>query len=129
MKPIVRPLNTQVEKVCDLFTPGTRQWNTQLVNNSFCALDAREILNLKPGLRMTEDLDAWALEKNGLYSVRSCYRMLKQESDQRESFELNEPCSSDDRRWWKKVWKLKVLPKVRIFWRRAIQNYLPRRTI
>lgn len=74
---------------------------------------------------MEEDLTAWAFEKNGLYSVRSCYRMLKKGSDQLESFKLNEPCTSDDRRWWKKLWKMKMPPKVRIFWWRAMQNFLP----
>jgi hypothetical protein len=47
----------------------------QLVRDSFCALDAEEIHKLKPGTRMENDLFAWAHERNGLYSVRSCYRI------------------------------------------------------
>jgi ribonuclease HI len=74
---------------------------------------------------LEEDLVAWPLEKNDIYSVRSCYRMLKKESDQTESFKKNEPNSSEEVKWWKKVWKLKVPPKVRMFWWRALQGFLP----
>ncbi|KAF8754851.1 hypothetical protein HU200_011388 [Digitaria exilis] len=125
MKPIVRFEDVQAERVCDLFQPGSRRWNIQKVQDNFCTLDAEEILKLKPGMRLEEDLIAWAYEKNGQYSVRSCYRMLKRESDQLDSFKLNEPSTSEGKRWWKKLWKLKVPPKVRIFWWRAMQNFLP----
>jgi len=120
MKPIVRLPDVQAERVCELFLPESRQWNIQKVRDSFCTIDVEEILKLKPGPRMNEDLTAWAFEKNSLYSVRSCYRMLKKESDQLESFKLNETSTLEEIRWWKKVWKLKVPPKVRIFWCRAM---------
>jgi hypothetical protein len=51
--------------------------------------------------------------------------MLKKENDQLEAFKLNEPGSSVDTEWWRKVWKLKVPPKIHIFWWRALQNFLP----
>lgn len=66
-------------------------------------------------MRISEDVDAWAFERNGLYSVRSCYRLIKEESDQQEAFELNDSGASTDQRWCIRVWKLKVPPKVRIF--------------
>jgi hypothetical protein len=125
MKPLVRLPGVHVEKVCELFIPGTRSWDEQRVRNSFCTLDATEILSLKPGAQLQEDLQAWAFERSGVYSVRSCYRILKREDDQQESFRLNETRSSEDQLWWKKVWKLNVPPKIRIFWWRLMQNYLP----
>ena len=51
-----------VEWVLELFEPGTRSWNEQL------------ILKVRPGLRMQEDMIAWADERSEWYSVRSCYR-------------------------------------------------------
>jgi hypothetical protein len=125
LKPLVRPPGVQAELVCDLFVPGTRQWDSQLVRNSFCALDAEEILKLKPGTRMEEDMIAWAHERTGLYSARPCYRMLKRESDQMESFKLNESDSSANSIWWNRLWKLRIPPKVRIFWWRVLNNFLP----
>jgi hypothetical protein len=40
MRPFIRLPGVQAEKVCDLFVPGTRQWDVQMVRDSFCALDA-----------------------------------------------------------------------------------------
>ncbi|RLN04506.1 hypothetical protein C2845_PM13G11980 [Panicum miliaceum] len=90
-----------------------------MVRDSFSVVDVAEILKLKPGRSMDEDIVAWALEKNGSYSVRSCYRMLNKESDQKEACKLNDSGTLKVQLWWKKVWKLKVPPKVRIFWRKG----------
>jgi hypothetical protein len=125
LKPVVRLPDVLQEKVCDLFVPGTRQWNEALVRECFCAPEADAILKLKPGTTLEQDLDAWAFEKTGLYSVRSCYRMLKHESIQEEDFLRNEATSAEGHRWWEKLWKLKVPPKVRIFWWRVLHNFLP----
>jgi hypothetical protein len=88
-------------------------------------LHAEAILRLKPGRSLDEDIEAWAFEKNGCYSVRSCYRMLKHESDQKEDFDRSETSSTGSKRWWSYVWKLKVPPKIRIFWWRVLNNFLP----
>jgi hypothetical protein len=77
-------------------------------------MDAVEILKLKPGLRLEDDVTAWAFERSGLYSVRSCYRMLKRENDQLEAFKINESESSLNSPWWTKLWKLKIPPKVTV---------------
>ena len=58
MKPIVRLPDVQAKRVCELFLPESRQWNIQKVRDSFCTIDAEEILKLKPGPRMNEDLTA-----------------------------------------------------------------------
>jgi hypothetical protein len=116
MKPIVRLPDAQPEKVSDLFLPGSRQWDVQLVEDTFCTRDAEEILKIRPGVRITEDVLTWALEKSSVYSVRSCYRLLKTESAELESLKLGETTSSDEFRWWQKIWKLQVPPKIRIFW-------------
>jgi ribonuclease HI len=125
MKPICRLPDVPQERVSELFLPDSRQWDEELVRSSFTAPDAEEILKLKPGARLRDDIEAWAFEKHGLYSVRSCYRMLKHESDQLEDFKRKEPSSTNNQHWWKKVWKLKVPPKVRIFWWRVLNNFLP----
>lgn len=49
LRPLVRRSDVQVDKVSDLFLHDSRMWNEQLVRESFCALDAEEILKLRPG--------------------------------------------------------------------------------
>jgi len=124
-KPTIRLESVSVERVQDLFRPGTREWDEQLVRSSFIYRDALEILKIKPGARMLEDVDAWAFERTGVYSVRSCYRALKKEQETTESYATGSAGSSDDARWWKKLWGLKIPPKVRVFWWRAVHGYLP----
>jgi hypothetical protein len=79
MKLMVRVDGVNWETVNDLFVPGTRVWNEQLVRPSFLPLDVEEILKVRPGLCMQEDMMAWADERNGWFSVRSCYWRLKAE--------------------------------------------------
>ena len=57
--------------------------------------------------------------------MRSCYRLLKWEQDQREANSDGESGASEETHWWKRLWKLKILPKVHIFWWRAMNGYLP----
>ena len=83
MKPLVRQEGVNVEWVHELFEPGTRSWNEQLVHDSFTPHDAEEILKARPRIRMQEDMIAWSDERNGWYSVWSCYRRLKADQDQR----------------------------------------------
>ncbi|OEL23816.1 hypothetical protein BAE44_0015165, partial [Dichanthelium oligosanthes] len=72
-----------------------------------------------------EDTLAWAFEKNGVYSVQSAYILLKDE-EMREIRASSVPeSSSNSGAWWKLLWKMKIPSKVRIFWWRAIHNFLP----
>jgi len=68
-----------VERVQDLFVLGTRVWDEQLVRRSFVEPEAAEILKIKPRMSLSSDVRAWAFEKHGQYSVRSAYRLLKDE--------------------------------------------------
>jgi hypothetical protein len=125
LKPIVHLEGVQVQFVDELFQPGTRCWNVDLVRKSFVAMDAEEILKLRPGTRMDVDVMGWAHEKNGVFSIRSCYRMLKQTQSVRKAHAVNAASSSNEECWWSKLWKLDIPPKIRIFWWRVLHNYLP----
>ncbi|TVU37137.1 hypothetical protein EJB05_10434, partial [Eragrostis curvula] len=125
LKPRVRLDEAQVGKVNELFIPGTRVWNEALVKESFISMDAEEILKVKPAIHGATDFFAWAFEKNGYYSVRSAYRVLKKEAEQHQILKENAGATSDESHWWKVLWKMRIPPKVRIFWWRVINNFLP----
>jgi len=85
------------------------------VCDPFVPFDVEEILKIKPGYRLQEDLVAWAPEPHGQYSVRSAYRLLKEEQMKEESQQNVSSGASLSNEWWKLLWKLKIPPKVRIF--------------
>jgi len=114
-----------VERVQDLFVPGTRVWDEQLVRRSFVEPEAAEILKIKPGMSLVSDVKAWAFEKHGQYSVRSAYRLLKVEQAAMAMAATGETGASGERQHWQTVWKLDVPPKVRVFWWRVLHNSLP----
>lgn len=89
MKPLMRMGGANVEHVHELYILGTRTWNEQLVRDSFLPRDAEEILKVRPGIRMQEDVYAWAFERSGWPSIRYCYRILKDEQDQKEEIGWN----------------------------------------
>ena len=75
---------------------------------SFIALEVMEVMKIKPSARLEEDVVAWAFEKNGMYSVRSAYRLLKEDQAATARATGNETTASDDSLSWSAVWKLKV---------------------
>lgn len=68
------------------------------------------------------DFWAWHHESSGVFSVRSCYRMLITTKKAREDWLDRRPSSSSNRaeKAWVTLWKTKVPSKVRVFaWRLA----------
>jgi hypothetical protein len=65
------------------------------------------------------------LRKNGIYSVHSAYRMLKDEQAAKSMDATGEARASREDRVWSLVWKMNVPPKVRVFWWRVLHNFLP----
>lgn len=64
-----------VTMVSELLT-DSGQWNEELIRQTFCEFDAEAILSTMVHGR-GEDFWAWEPEKNGMYSVRSAYRVLE----------------------------------------------------
>jgi LPS sulfotransferase NodH len=73
--------------------------------------------------RNQEDFWSWHFEKNGVFTVRSAYRVLVSVKKTREDWLDGRATSSssvDDGKAWSKLWKTKVPSKVRVFlWRLA----------
>jgi hypothetical protein len=69
------------------------QWNEDLVRDTFCDFDAEAILQTQVNGR-GEDFWAWVAEKNGLYSVKSAYRLMCTNRDHND-----EAGSSSNQNW------------------------------
>lgn len=92
---------------------------------SFIRIDAGEILIIRPSQTMPADVLAWAPERGGSYSVRSAYRILKEEQSRLLREKEGGVATLEAGKWWIALKKHKVPPKVRIFWWRVIRGFLP----
>lgn len=72
--------------------------------------------------RQHSDIWAWAWDRHGLFSVRSAYRKLSEQQNSDDHLASN---ADGKEASWKALWRLQVMPKIRIFWWRVMKNLLP----
>jgi hypothetical protein len=106
----------EINKVSDLIDHDSGHWKAALIRLNFIAPEADTILNIPLRRAGGEDFWAWSFEKSGIYSVKSAYRSLVNCNEQ---LALDEgtitETSMTEKQMWSFLWKLKVLPKVRVF--------------
>ena len=93
-----------------------------MINEVFYAPDAVAILSMPRPRVAREDFWAWAWEKSSLFTVRSAYREVVERKFKEE---MVQGSSTGRAEMWKTLWKLKVLPKIRVFWWWVVTNMLP----
>ena len=126
MMPMLKPANSTVELVSELIDSDNWTWHQHVVRDNFIALDAEAILNIPLHFGGGYDFHAWAFDRTGNYTIKTTYRALV---TQKELAALEEGTvtgsSQTEEQMWKSLWKLKVLPKVRVFWWRVVRGILP----
>jgi ribonuclease HI len=103
--------------VAELMNETTGTWNIALIQQMFNHKDATEIRRLPLNLLTREDEPIWRYSRNGNYTVRSAYYQLMEHIV--DNNDLKEPGN------WKKLWRLNVPNKVRIFIWRLLRGCLP----
>ena len=114
------PLNSRVS---DLIDAKQKCWNLNLLNRVFLHFEAEQIASIPLSIRLPDDKQVWATTSNGLFSVRSAYKLaLELEKDE-------EAGSSSDgshlHQFWKRLWSCQILHKIRHFAWRAARDILP----
>ena len=99
--------------VSSLMLPGQRNWDLDALTDIFNEKDRGLITQIPLSSRRDDDVWYWSADSKGLFTVRSCYKMLVY---------LSEIPSSNI---WQRIWKLKVPAKVKHFIWRAGVNVLP----
>jgi hypothetical protein len=116
----------EISLVSDLIDNEIGCWKIDKVRRNFIPPEADAILNIPLRRGGGEDFWAWSLEKAGIYSVKSAYRALMSRN---EYLTLDEgtitESSSTQKQIWSALWKLHVMPKVRVFWWRVLRGILP----
>ncbi|XP_012853800.1 PREDICTED: uncharacterized protein LOC105973324 [Erythranthe guttata] len=115
------------DKVADLIDPLTNTWNVELIREHFWDIDQNRILEVPIGSVYAKDRWVWHYSKNGLFSVRSCYHVVMQGTQN-----SNGNCrggiesTSGLHPWrWQLIWKVKVPPKIKVFLWYACWGILP----
>jgi hypothetical protein len=124
-QPMGRLIETDIEWVSELIDPDLYKWRTELVRSIFVAPNAESILQIPLRRSIGEDWIAWHHERTGIYSVRLAYRALLAEKEGRRALDTTIGGYSGEDDKWKRLWRLDVLPRVRVFWWRVLKGILP----
>jgi hypothetical protein len=111
------------KRVNQLVNEGTGMWNTQLIHKMFYPHDAEAILQLNVPETSRNDFLAWHYESNGVFSVKSAYKLAYSLKHNNQNRPGTSSSSDSNRTLWKLIWNAPVPNKVRIFgWRTACDN-------
>ena len=99
-------------------------WSYDKLKENLISSDIKSIKKIPLG-RYTEDEWAWTQERNGNFTVKSAYRLLAA-----NKHALRDSSSGNhSQKYWQKLWKMSVPPKVRCFWWRVIKKFVPTRAV
>ena len=115
----------RAEKVHEFLSLDRMSWNIRALRDNFLIHDENVVSRIPLG-RLEEDTWAWSAEKHGMYTVRSAYRLLISSSRTVVLLKNNIACSSvsENNPIWQNLWKLKISPKLKVFWWRVINNFI-----
>jgi hypothetical protein len=126
MTPSVQTGDDDLNLVSDLIDKDNWTWKVNIISRNFTSLEAEAILNIPLRRGGGEDFWAWGLEQTGVYTVKSAYRALMTHNEFMTLAEGTVTGTSDsEKHVWTRLWKLKVVPKVRVFWWRVLRGILP----
>ena len=125
-EPSRQPISLQgtcrLRRVAELLD-GEGSWRMDLLRRYFLPADVDIITSIRTSTRVTEDIIAWAPERNGIFTVRSAYRLAMDERE-RPSASATSRAPDGRRAIWKIIWGCPAPPKVRVFAWRVVTNSL-----
>jgi hypothetical protein len=96
--------------VVDIIAPDEKCWNVPLITMVFEPSCAAKIIATPLYKSVSDDKRFWRVENNGIYSVRSAYRLCVQELIDTSHLKMNGA--------WNLFWKIQVPPRVKnLLWR------------
>jgi hypothetical protein len=128
MRPITSRGDDEKVLVSDLIDSTSACWKEDMLNATFLPMDVHAIMEIPLSLINQEDTWAWSQEKNGVFRVRSAYRMLIHTKKIREDWLDHRPATSnasDEGKKWCSLWRTKIPSKIRVFAWRLAHNSVP----
>ncbi|XP_058725683.1 uncharacterized protein LOC131596977 [Vicia villosa] len=107
--------------VSDLIDSDLRCWKRDLISNCFGPVTCSQICSIPLSWSSLDDTIIWHAEKDGTYSVKSAYHILRAKRDARDPG----PSSRSQSRIWKQIWNAPIHTRVRNFLWRLVKDILP----
>lgn len=107
----------QNQNVTCLMKTGTREWDGEVIQDLFEVRDQILIYGIPLSNGQEDDIRYWFRDRSGLFTVKSVYNLLQ---------DLNgDWVENANSGFWRRLWNLKIPPKVKNFLWRAANGYLP----
>ena len=115
------------KNVANLIAHNKAEWNGDLVRSIFLPLEAETILSIPISSMNPADSQVQAKTSNGIFSVKSAYKVAVWYLEVSKGIEGRPGCSDTSKMEaiWKLMWSLKFPNKVKHFFQRACKNALP----
>ena len=125
-KVLFHPTEEQQEwRVSELIDQSSRCWDKEVVLMNFHKDDVKEILHIPLSCRYIMDKVMWLHTNSETYSVKSRYHVATQVLRNENWAESSQIPTSNN--LWAKLWKLRLLNKIKVFRWRVGLNILPTR--
>ncbi|KAL5573277.1 hypothetical protein UlMin_022874 [Ulmus minor] len=96
------------------------EWDSEFIDLLFGEEEAEKILSLPLGSFEHDDVLIWHFSQDGEYLVKSGYKVA---FDAKGYVESSNPSFSIG--WWRKLWGMKLPPKVKVFCCKLCKGWLP----
>jgi hypothetical protein len=103
----------RLRRVSQLVNEGSGTWNSQIIQKMFYAHDAEVILQLNAPETSRKDFLAWHYESNGIFSVKSAYKLAYNLKNNIPSKPGTSSSGDSNRTLWKLIWKAPIPNKVK----------------
>lgn len=107
------------QKVSSLLKMGVKEWDVEVIRDLFGVRDQNQIYGIPLSSNHDDDARFWCKERSGFYTVKSAYRLIQTLK--------GGWASNANSGFWRKLWNLKIPPKVKDFLCRACKGFLPTR--
>ncbi|KAA3460257.1 reverse transcriptase [Gossypium australe] len=111
-----RFVNLHYDKVAELISVNVREWNKDLIVNTFPEDVADLILRIPLAMEPHEDFLAWSEEPSSVFSVRSSYKLLQNWDPTALRIDYKD--------FYRKLWSVEIPTKIKIFTWKISWNYI-----
>jgi hypothetical protein len=128
LRPFCSIARNPPQLVSELICSASQTWKMDVLRNFFMPMDIEAIKGIPISHVLQIDCWAWHYDRAGLFFVRSAYKLLAETKRRRENYlevVLESSNTEEEERSWKKLWKVVVPSKLRLFAWRLARSSLP----